>query len=101
MSTELDLIVRVHREWNGWRYADVPLATLEDVHWFQPPAAPRPLVHAFVRAEAFEAEPAGPRTPARRVQVCVLKEHALLSAYRALERRAASAQEAASSRRSP
>lgn len=92
MPDSQDVIVRVHREWNGWRYADVPLATLEGVHWFQPARAPRPLVHAFVPPEIFSAvDRAGERPGPSRCRVCVLKEHVLLSAYEALRQRAAPA----------
>ena len=88
MLPEQGIIIRVHHEWNSWRYADVPLVALEDVHWFQPVGAPRPLVHAFVSSVSVGIpQSIDHNENRRRSRVCVLREHALASVYQQLVRR--------------
>jgi hypothetical protein len=71
------LQVVVHREWNGWRTAMVEVGDLEDVHWFQPKGAPRPLIHAYVqctRIRSGEIEHDCHLTaPPHTLLVCILK----------------------------
>jgi hypothetical protein len=45
MGAEDEILIRVQRDWDGWRTGEVRLAELESVHWFQPGRAPRPLLH--------------------------------------------------------
>ena len=77
--------ILVHGSWNGWRSAEIRLADLEDVHWYQPANAPHRLIHGFVRCTDFEhgqlehqCDGAGPH----RIRVCLLKHHAAPSIYR-------------------
>ena len=86
MTVDQNVVVRVHVAWNGWQYADVPLAILKDVHWYHPVGAARPLVHAYVPSEVFGAVASFGVRMASRLHVCVLKGHALASAYQALVR---------------
>jgi hypothetical protein len=87
LSLDENARVPVHREWCGWRTALVRMSDLGDVHWFQPPGAPRALVHAYVnRANLLigdlthEDEDEG----GDRLLVCVLKSHLAASTYAAL-----------------
>src|SRR5262249_52782636 len=48
MTPDIGFLVPVRCAWNAWRTAEVRLTDLHDIHWFQPPGAPRPLVHAYV-----------------------------------------------------
>lgn len=77
--TREDAIVAVQTEWNGWRTAMVYVADLEEIHWAQPPGAPRPLLHAVVscdRVGSGEVERLCRQTPPpRRLVVCLLKCH--------------------------
>lgn len=85
------MLVVVQRDWNGWRKALAPLATLDEVHWRQPPGAPRPLVHAYVSCRSLlsgDLEHGCCGQSAHRLLVCVLRKHAVPSLYEALVRRA-------------
>ena len=85
-------IVAVRREWNGWRTAMVPVTDLDNVHWFQPARAPRPLIHADVSCTKFlSGDPLQgcPLTPhPHYVRVCLLKCHTPPSVFEELARRA-------------
>jgi hypothetical protein len=52
-ATAADRLVVVRGEWNGWRTAMVRESDLKDAHRWQPPGAPRALVHATVRCDAI------------------------------------------------
>src|SRR5688572_13991907 len=85
------LLVPVQLQWDGWRTAEVPLAALHDIHWFQPPGAPRPMVHAYVSAATLPdtAPPlrhAGETT--QLLRVCVLKHHTPSTVYDTLSKQA-------------
>lgn len=88
-------IVAIQREWNGWRTAMVRIAHLEDVHWEQPPGAPRPLLHAMVSCDRLQSgriDHDCELTPApHRLLVCVLKSHTSPAVFDALSRRAGTA----------
>ena len=81
MQTTDDMLVCVQREWDGWQTAEIRLADLQNIHWFQPQRAPRPLVHGYVSCSSIAAgdiphncDPSqGPHT----VLVCVLKKHSV------------------------
>jgi len=45
--------VVVQREWNGWRTATARMTELEDLHWYHPEGAPRPLLHGYVSCRAL------------------------------------------------
>jgi hypothetical protein len=91
-----DVLVRVHHTWHGWRSAEVRMGDLQRVHWFQPPGAPHPLLHAVVSCSDIvtgDIPHDCASTPGRhRLLVCVLKRHALASIYVALSRMAAAEQ---------
>jgi hypothetical protein len=92
MKTHDDVLVRVHREWDGWRSAEVRLSDLRDVHWLQPGHAPHPIVHGFVPCTSI----VGGELPhvceqgsaPHMLRVCVLKRHAIPVVYVELVRRA-------------
>jgi hypothetical protein len=92
MQPEDATLIRVQREWNGWRSAQVRLDHLHDVHWFQPDRAPRQLVHGYVSCASIVdgdiphecSLTQGPH----RLLVCVLKRHTTPGAYAELARRA-------------
>jgi hypothetical protein len=90
-----DAVIRVQREWNAWRTAEVSIDDLEDIHWRQPAGAPHPLLHAYVpRARIAERDIPHdfPGTPEpHRMRVCVLKRHLVPSVYAEIERRASAA----------
>jgi len=87
-----DVLVRVQREWNGWQTAEVRLGDLENIHWLQPPRAPRPLAHAYISCAKITSgviphnceHDEGPH----RLLVCVLKKHSIPSVYAEISRRA-------------
>jgi len=87
-----EMLVCVQREWNGWQTAEVLLRDLQNVHWFQPDRAPRPLVHGYVSCTCITAGQlphncdgtAAPHT----LLVCVLKCHSAPSVYEEIARRA-------------
>jgi hypothetical protein len=85
MPTKQESLVRVHREWNGWRSAEVRLGDLQGVHWLQPKDAPAPLLHAYVQCTDIVSgdiphDCDKPSLP-HRLLVCVLKRHAIPTAY--------------------
>jgi hypothetical protein len=92
MKPAAEMLIRVHGSWNGWQTAEVRLGDIHDVHWLQPGSAPHPLVHGFVSCSSIvnggiphDCEPA---SAPHAVRVCVLKKHAIESAYLELVRRA-------------
>ena len=81
--------VSVQLEWNGWQSADVRVDDLENVHWWQPPGAPRALLHAYVMSAKLNAGECVGSTNAndslqQRLLVCVLKSHTPPATYSAL-----------------
>jgi hypothetical protein len=85
-------LVPVQREWNGWRTVEVRLSDLQNVHWFQPRGAPRPLVHGYVSCGSIAnggiPHDCNPADAPHQLLVCVLKRRTLASAYIELARRA-------------
>jgi hypothetical protein len=87
-----EMFVCVQREWNGWQTAEVLLKDLQNIHWFQPDHAPRPMVHGYVSCSCITAgtlphncdHTQGPHT----LLVCVLKSHSAPSVYAEIARRA-------------
>jgi|SRR6187200_1676574 len=92
MTAQDDLLVRVHREWDGWRSAEVRLSDLRDIHWLQPAHAPHQLVHGFVPCTGIVTgeltHSCDPASAPHSLLVCVLKRHAMPSVYAELARRA-------------
>ena len=87
-----EALIRVHREWNGCGTAEIRLGDLQQIHWYQPPGAPRPLVHGYVSCTSIingdiRHECSGADAP-HRLRVCVLKKHTLPAAYVELAQRA-------------
>src|SRR5262245_13108017 len=92
MQATDEMLVCVQREWNGWQTAEVPLKDLQNIHWFQPAHAPRPIVHGYVSCSSITAgalphncnNTQGPH----RLLVCVLKCHTMPSVNAEFARRA-------------
>lgn len=82
--------VPVQLGWSDWKSSEVCFGDLRDIHWFQPPDAPRPLLHAYVCPTKLPAVVAGPTGgPATEpLRVCVLKSHTIAPIYFALVTRA-------------
>jgi hypothetical protein len=93
MTVIEEALIPVQREWNGWRLAEVRFKDLQDVHWFQPPGAPRALLHGYVApatvvsGDLVEPAAASP-APVDRLLVCVIKCHTAAPIYTALAARA-------------
>lgn len=71
-----DQLVVVRAEWNGWRSAHVRVADLEDIHWWRPVGAPRPLIHAFLSCRSVVTGDLSHSCDAKtthRLQICILK----------------------------
>jgi hypothetical protein len=98
VTTPDEALVPVQREWSDWRVAQARMCDLEDVHWFQPPNAPRDLIHAYVRSETlvsgFLGDAQANELP-ERILVCVIKRHTTPETYAALTDLAAKASVAA------
>jgi hypothetical protein len=92
MRADASTLVVVQREWDGWRTAQVRFGDLEDIHWFQPTRAPRPLIHAYVSCSSVisgEISHGCRETPPpHRVLICVLKTHTAPWIYAELATRA-------------
>jgi hypothetical protein len=92
MRVEDGFLIVVQRDWKGWRTAEVRLSDLQHVHWFQPPGAPRPLVHGYVSCGSIVngsiPHDCDPAAAPHDFLVCVLRRHAVASAYMELARRA-------------
>jgi hypothetical protein len=87
-----DTRILVQRQWDGWRTTTVRLSDLHDIHWHQPPHAPRPLVHAYVWCSNVSPRDfphdCVPASAPHRVRVCILKIHTPPTLYAELVRRA-------------
>jgi len=86
-------LVSVLVAWNGWRGAEVRLAALHDLHWYQPAGAPSSLLHAYIDCSdivvgciAHECDPA---SAPHRLRVCMLKSRTVARIYGQLAARAA------------
>jgi len=90
-------VVRVQREWSGWRSAEVSIDDLEQVHWRQPAGAPHRFLSAYVSCQRLAgtdiAHDCAGRSGPHQILVCVLKRHVIPSVYAEIERRAAAADE--------
>jgi hypothetical protein len=92
MLADSEKLVVVQREWDGWHTSLVRLSDLENVHWFQPHHAPRPLLHAEVVCtnirEGDIPHNCEVTPPPHRLTVCVLKRHISASVFADLAARA-------------
>jgi hypothetical protein len=84
--------VVVQRAWSDWRTAVVHITELEDIHWFQPAGAARPLIHAYVWCDKIISGNLSHdcfRSPGpHRLLICLLKSHTAPCVYEALAERA-------------
>jgi hypothetical protein len=91
VPTQSALVV-VQRAWSEWRTALVRVNDLEDVHWFRPAGAVRPLIHGYVWCDkivsgrlSFDCS----KSPCpHRVLVCLLRSHTTGCVFDELARRA-------------
>ena len=83
MGPEDKRLVRVHSSWDGWQSAEVRLAGIRKVYWFQPEHAPHEMVHAIVScADIVSGElPHACDGAPDDLRVCLLKRHVLQSVY--------------------
>jgi hypothetical protein len=92
MQAQNGTVIRVQREWDGWRSAQVRTSDLEDVHWLQPGRAPRPLVHGYIScADIVDGDlphDCGLTHGPHRLLVCVVKRHVAPCVYAQLMQRA-------------
>ena len=88
-----ELRIRVHDRWDGWRTAEIRLKDIQEVHWFQPNGAPRPFLHGFVLCSDVVngnlLHECRDDSRPHRLHVCILKSHAVTSAFVQLSRTAA------------
>jgi hypothetical protein len=89
-------LVVVQRAWSEWRTALVRVSDLDDVHWFRPAGAVRPLIHAYVMCDRVVSgrlsHDCTKSACPHRVLVCLLKSHTTGSVFEELARRANSAE---------
>ena len=90
MQVDPQTLVPVQLEWDAWRLTEVPFRDLHDVHWFQPPGAPRALLHAFVSPARLLGTTlySSAAEMSQRILVCILKSHTASATYAALVQRA-------------
>jgi hypothetical protein len=85
-------LVVVQRAWSEWRTALVRVNDLEDVHWFRPAGAVRPLIHAYVWCDKVVSgrlsHDCSAPAARHRVLVCLLKSHTTGNVFAELARRA-------------
>jgi hypothetical protein len=92
MRTYDEILIRVHSNWKGWRNAEVRLADLREVCWFQPKGAPQAIVHGYISCSNIVTgevpHDCDRRSAPHRLLVCILKRHAMPTVYTELVRRA-------------
>jgi hypothetical protein len=79
--------VAAQRAWNAWKSILISIDELESPHFHQPPGAPRPIMHAWVRASRAPRQllqDAELSSPPEMIRVCVLKCRTMAKAYDAL-----------------
>lgn len=85
-------LVVVQRAWSEWRTALVRVSDLEDVHWFRPAGAVRPLIHAYVWCDKVVSgrlsHDCSTPVTRHRVLVCLLKSHTTGNVFAELAHRA-------------
>ena len=92
MRAQDEMLIRVQREWDGWRTAEVRLGNLQNIHWLQPSRAPHPIVHGYILCTDIVSgnipHDCDRTPPPHRLLVCVLKRHSSASAHAEIARRA-------------
>jgi len=90
MTANCATVVQVRDAWRGWRTAEVQVEDLQRIHWFQPPGAPRSIVHAYVKCTNLRGDIPHHCTSGgqHRVRVCILKRCVAPSVHAELARRA-------------
>ncbi|OFW05276.1 MAG: hypothetical protein A3H96_07495 [Acidobacteria bacterium RIFCSPLOWO2_02_FULL_67_36] len=92
MNEHDDAVICVQAMWSGWEGARVRLGDVQGLHWFQPPGAPRPIAHGYVRCADFVGGrlPGGGEAADRqgRRLVCILKRQTPAAVYAEIARRA-------------
>jgi hypothetical protein len=92
MRAHDDMLIRVHSEWNGWRNAEVRMADLREIHWFQPNQAPQAILHGYVSCSNIVAgdipHECDRRSVPHRLPICILKRHTIPAVYAELAQRA-------------
>ncbi len=87
-----DTLIRVQADWAAWQSAEVPIDDIQSLYWFRPGGAPQALLHGRVSCASIVGgdipHDCNPATAPHRLLVCVLRRHALPSAYLELVRRA-------------
>ena len=89
MQPHDDQVICVQSTWNGWQTAMIRLGDVEDLHWWQPPGAPRPLAHGYIHsADILSGHITDLRESASsRHLVCILKRHTASAVYAEIVRR--------------
>jgi hypothetical protein len=86
------ILVVVQRAWSDWRTAVVHVAELEEIHWFQPAGAARPLLHAYIWCDKIVSGNLSHdclnSTSPHRLLICLLKSRTAPCVYEALAERA-------------
>ena len=71
------------------------LTDLHDIHWHQPPGAPRPLIHAYLSCSKLQSgnllHDCEPMSAPHQLLVCLLKSHTAPWVFEDLARRASEA----------
>lgn len=87
-----DVLVTVHREWDGTQKALVRLIDLQDIHRFRPAGAPEPLIHAHVLCtrimEGDIPHDCQRDSVPHRLLLCILRSQSADEAYAEVQRRA-------------
>jgi hypothetical protein len=87
-----DISICLHADWRHCQTASARFADLHDVHWHQPPGAPRAMVHGYVDcAHVVRGEiphKCDPMTTPHRLHVCVLKRCTIPMVWAELARQA-------------
>ena len=85
-----DTLICLHADWKHCQTASARFADLHDVHWHQPPGAPRALLHGYVACADIVTgaipHTCDPTTAPHRLHVCVLKRHTIPVVYAELAR---------------
>lgn len=102
---EQPTLVVVQRAWSDWRTAVVHVTELEEIHWFQPAGAARPLIHAYVWCDKIVSgnlshDCLDSPSP-HRLLICLLKSHTAPVVYETLAEQAYVAQASKRSHATP
>jgi hypothetical protein len=86
-----EALISVRDRWDGWRTAEVRLGDIQNIHWFQPSRAPRPLLHGYISCASILAggvpHDCERASMPHRLLVCILRRHVVPAVYAEIERR--------------